>query len=420
VADKTAALGITGSFSIGVAGGTAATVSVTSGSSLEDLAESINAQSDTTHVQASIIQVSSNQYQMVLTATKDNAAIVTSSVSGTDVMQQLGVTNSSGQFVTELQTAKPAIFSLDGVQLTRDSNDISDALSGVTFSLLQATPSGATVKISIEPDTDAIANALGSFVTAYNEFRASVYAQQQLSSNGTAAVDAVLFGDSTVRDIMTQVSQALNTSVGGLSLANLGISFDETNNLVLNASTLNATLTSNLDGVIALLATRVTTSSSNLSLVNTSTSPPASFSLDLVVDGSGTLTSASVGGDSSLFTISGSSIIGNAGTIYAGMAFTFRGTTSQSITVSSTSGIAALTGNVAKTAADTSSGSLQVLISDLQTRDSTLQSQADDIRSAAATYQTNLKARYAKYQAAIQTANSTLNYLTALLKANDS
>jgi flagellar hook-associated protein 2 len=420
VADPTAALGITGSFSIGLSGGNSATISLTSGNSLQDLVDSINAQSDTSNVQASIIQVSSSQYQMVLTATKDNAAIAISGVSGTDVMQQLGVTDSSGQFTNVLQAAKPAIFTLDGIQLSRNSNDISDALSGVTFSLLQATPSGSTVNISIGADTSAIATALGNFVTAYNDFRSSVYAQQQLSSSGTAATDAVLFGDSTMRDIMTEVSQALNTSVGGLSIADLGISFDDTNNLVLDASTLNATLTNNLAGVIALLATKVTTSSSNLSVVNTSTSPPASFSLDLVVDGSGTLTSASVGGDSSLFTISGNSIVGNSGTIYAGMAFTFRGTASQSITVSSTSGIAALTGTIAKSASDTSSGSLQILIENLQTQDTSMQSQADDILSAAASFQTELKARYAKYQAAIQTANSTLNYLTALLKANNS
>jgi flagellar hook-associated protein 2 len=41
----------------------------------------------------------------------------------------------------------------------------------------------------------------------------------------------------------------------------------------------------------------------------------------------------------------------------------------------------------------------------------------NDIQSDAAAYQNQLEAQYAKYQAAIQSANTTMNYLTALLNA---
>jgi len=419
VSDKTADLGYAGTFSIGLEDGSDVDISVASGMSLEDIVDAINAQTSTTNVQASIIQVSSTQFEMVLSATEDNAEIVTSSVSGDDIMNKLGVTDSSGDFATVLQTAQAALFKLDDIEITRDSNDISDVLSGVTFNLLQTTPTGATLNISIETDTSAIQTALETFVTNYNAFRDVVYAQQQLSTSD-GENNPVLFGDGTMRDIMNQIQSALNTSIGGLSLSDLGLSFNETNDLELDTSTLTTTLTNDLASVISLLATQVTASSSSLSVANTGSSQPASFTLDLVVDDTGSLTSASVGGDSSLFTVSGNSIVGKANTAYSGMAFIYTGSTSQSITVTSTFGIAAQIYNLAKSSSNTSTGSLQALITNLQTQDDSMQQQIDDINSRAALYKTMLTNQYAKYQSAISTANSTLDYLSALLNSGNS
>jgi len=198
-------------------------------------------------------------------------------------------------------------------------------------------------------------------------------------------------------------------------MSDLGLSFNEKNELVLDTSTLSSILTSNLSGVAKLLAAQTTTSSSQLTVVNTGTAPQ-SFTLDLTVDSSGTLTGASVGGDSSLFTISGTSIIGNSGSIYAGMAFTYAGTSSQSIKVTSTSGIAAQIYQIAHTYSK-STGSLQTLITGLQDRDTTLQQKVDDIDNAAAAFKAQLQTQYAKYQAAIQSAETTLTYLKALLNS---
>ncbi len=416
---QSTALGYTGSFSLGLSGGSSATISVTSGMTLQDVVDAVNAQTSTTNVQASIVQVSSGQYEMVLSGTQDAADIVTSSVSGTDVLNSLGVTNSSGAFTDVLQKSQPALLTLDGISLSRNTNDITDVLSGVTFNLLQATPTGTTLNISISTDTSQIQTALQTFVTNYNAFRDDVVSQGTQNTDGTASSTAVLFGDGTMRDIMTQLQQALSTSLNGMSMSDLGLSFNSTNELVLDTSALASTMSSNLSGLTGLLAVQTTTSTSELSVINTAAAPPASFTLDVAVDSSGNLT-ASVGGDSSMFSVSGTSIIGQAGTPYAGMAFNYTGTTSQSITVTSTTGIAAQIYNIAKTVSDTNSGSLQDLINNLQDQDTTLQQKVSDIQEQASTYQTNLQNQYAQYQAAIETANNTLNYLSALLKQSSS
>jgi flagellar hook-associated protein 2 len=415
---ETTALGYSGTFSLGLAGGSTTSVTVTSTMTLQDVVDAINAQTSTTNVEASIVQVSSGSYEMVLTGTQDAANISYSSTSGDDILNKLGVTDTSGSFADMLQTAQSAAFTLDGVSMTRNTNDISDVLDGVTFDLLQATPGGTTINVSIGTDTSQITTALQTFVTNYNACRDAVIAQQATNSDGTASSSAVLFGDGTMRDITDQLEAALNSTVGGLTMSDLGLSFNDKNELQLDTSTLSSILTSNLSGVTRLLSAQTTTASSQLSVVNTGTSPQ-SFTLDLTVDSSGTLTGASVGGDSSLFTVEGTTIIGNAGTAYAGMAFTYTGSTSQSIAVTSTSGIASQIYNIADTYSK-STGSLQTLISDLQSRDDTMQQKVDDIDSAAATYQTQLQTQYANYQAAIESADNTLNYLKALLNSGSS
>lgn len=412
------ALGLSGTFSLGLSGGTSTAISITSGMSMQDVVDTINAQTSTTNVQASIVQVSSGSYEMVLTGTQDAADITYSSTSGDDILNRLGVTDTSGAFTDVLQKSQSAEFTLDGIALTRNTNDVSDVLSGVTFDLLQPTPSGTSLNISIETDTSQITSALQTFVTNYNAFRDQVIAQSAQNSDGTAASSAVLFGDSTMRDIMTQLQQVLSGTVGGMTMADLGLSFNENNELQLDTGTLSTVLTQNLAGVTQLLSAQTTTSSSQLSVVNTGTSPQ-SFTLDLTVDSTGTLTGASVGGDSSGFSVVGNTIIGNSGTIYAGMAFTYTGSTSQSITVTSSSGLATQLYQLAHSSSGTS-GQLQTLITNLQSRDTDLQSQVSDIQSNAATFKARLQVQYANYQAAIESANNTLGYLKALLDASSS
>lgn len=412
------ALGLSGTFSLGLSGGTSTAISITSGMSMQDIVDTINAQTSTTNVQASIVQVSSGSYEMVLTGTQDAADITYSSTSGDDILNRLGVTDTSGAFTDVLQKSQSAEFTLDGIALTRNTNDISDVLSGVTFDLLQPTPSGTSLNISIETDTSQITSALQTFVTNYNAFRDQVIAQSAQNSDGTAASSAVLFGDSTMRDIMTQLQQVLSGTVGGMTMADLGLSFNENNELQLDTGTLSTVLTQNLAGVTQLLSAQTTTSSSQLSVVNTGTSPQ-SFTLDLTVDSTGMLTGASIGGDSSGFSVVGNTIIGNSGTIYAGMAFTYTGSTSQSITVTSSSGLATQLYQLAHTSSGTS-GQLQTLITNLQSRDTDLQSQVSDIQSNAATFKAQLQVQYANYQAAIESANNTLGYLKALLDASSS
>jgi flagellar hook-associated protein 2 len=88
--------------------------------------------------------------------------------------------------------------------------------------------------------------------------------------------------------------------------------------------------------------------------------------------------------------------------------------------VTSTTGIAAQIYNLAKSNSNTSTGALQTLITSIQSQDDTMQQQINDIDSRAALYKAMLTNQYAKYQSAISTANTTLDYLSALLNSGKS
>jgi flagellar hook-associated protein 2 len=412
--DKTTDLGYAGVISLGTQSGTATDITITATMSLAEVAEAIDNYSTTTGVQASVLQISDTQFELVMSTTTTGQTITASKVSGDDVLNDLGITDAAGAFTTVLQESSQAIFTVDGIAITRSTNDVDDVVSGVTLHLYEATPAGSSITVEVGTDLSAVKDAIVALADSYNAFRQFAYTQQQIPSD-TTSQDSILFSDGTLRSIGTSVGSALTTTIGPLSMSLLGLSFDEFNNLVLDESVLDDALLTNLDDIKTLLSFDMTSSSADVLLLNRGTQTPADFSLDVTLDSTGALSGASVGGDSSLFTVSGSVINGAAGTVYEGYSFVFVGSASTSIDLSFSTGLAEVLYNVAETAADATYGTLAGLVTNLDTQNTDLQAKSDDIRAQAQTYRTNLTDRYAKLQAAIATAESSQTYLTQLL-----
>lgn len=418
---KTEDLGLSGVVSLGVVNGEAVELAITPTMSLAEIAEAINARVGETGVQATVLRVSSTSYRLVLSSVDTGQTIVAETVSGDDVLGSLGLTDAEGGFVDVLQAAQDAILTVDGITVTRDSNTVDDLIEGVTLHLYQTTQadpgttSNVSITLEVGKDVSSAKSAVLSLVEAYNAFRSFVAAQQTLGSNGTASAEAVLFGDGTLRSATLAVYTALTKTIGNDSMALIGLSFVSDGTLVVSEDTLDNALLNDLDAVETLLSFQMSASSSELKLLSRGTGLPADFTLDISVDASGAPSAASVGGDSSLFTVSGARIIGAKGSIYEGYTFVFTGSSAGSIDISLTTGIAELLYNATKPLADSTSGQLQTLIDNLNQVDEGLQSKSDAIRSAAETYRTNLSARYARYQAAIAAAQATQDYLTALI-----
>lgn len=413
-ASQSAALGQSGTLTLGVAGGTAVSIDVEAGDSLTDLRDAINARKSTSGVTASIVKVTDSQYQLILTA-NDTGKAITLDDGGSGVLTGLGLTDADGGYANELVAARNAVVTVDGVRVERSGNTITDAVDGLTFDLYAALP-GQTIGVEIGTDLASIKSAITGFVDAYNAFRAFAQSHQTVGSSGTASSDATLFADSLLRQVTKSVYDALNAKVttddgGTLSLASLGITFASDNTLTVDETALNAALTGDIDAVRKLLGLEMTSSSTDLELLRYDRSlGRTDFTLDITVAEDGTLSGASVDGDSSLFRVSGNRIIGNDGTAFAGLVLVYTGQTG-SVDVGFSQGLADRLYTTLNGIAAKDSGDIARIVSQLDADNTDMTRRSDDIKTKAEDYRTRLTAYYARLEAKAEAANLLLQQL---------
>lgn len=417
-ASSSSDLSLAGSFTLGVEGGTSVTVEITEDMSLSDIADAINEESSTSGVKATVLKVSDSSYQLILTSSETGETITVGDADG--VLESLGLIDGEGAFADELQTAQDAIFTVDGVSITRSTNDVDDVIEGVTFYLYSATGDGESITVEIGQNLSDIKTAVTTFVDAYNAYREWAISQQQVSSSGGASSDSVLFGDATIRSINQQIGSALTFSLDEASLSAIGLSFDENNYLEYDEDTLDDVLLEDPDLIQQLFAYTFESSSTDVGVLYRGSGAPTTFELEITVDDSGALSSVTVDGVEGLFTVSGTRIKGVEGTAYEGFTLVFTGDTSQTVTITQASGIAEQIYNLVENATNSDDGTLTTIVTNLTEKNDEYQDQIDDITSRAETYRDNLTVRYARLQASISTAQSVLDYLEALLAAKSS
>lgn len=417
------ALGLTGTFSLGAGDSTAVSIEITSDMTLDEIAAAINNVTDDSGVKASLLKVTDGSYMLVLSATQTNQAISLSDSSG-DALETLGLITANGDIGNELQAAQPAVFSIDGVEVTRDSNEIDDLIDEVTL-YLYAAEAGTTITLDVGADLTGVNAAISTFVDAYNAVRDFILTQQAVESDGTVADDAVLYGDALVRSVSNDLSALLSSLAGsGANLASIGLTLDEDNKLQIDSTALADALSSDLDAVVDLFRFQATTSSSKLAVIdNGDAGTSIDFTLDITVDSSGAITAASIDGDSSLFKVAGTRIEGAEGTAYEGIIFAYIGAESASVDVSITRGLAQKISDTITAYAGTYSGAdgsrittqvngLNDAVTDMETEISNIQQRTED-------YRTWLTEYYARIEAQINAASRLREQLAILLDSSD-
>lgn len=416
-ADASVAAGLSGTLSL-VAGDdyTATDIEISGDMSLDDIADAINDQSSATGVRASVLQVSDDEYMLVLSAI-DTGQEIAFDTDGTDttIAASLGLINADGSYANELVAADQAIFSVDGVEVTRSSNTVDDVIDGVTL-YLYAEEAGTEITLEIDEDASSVYDAIEAFVTAYNELRSFVITNQSYEAGQGADEDAVLFGDSLLSSVVSSVYGALSFTEDSetyATLSSIGITFDDSNYLVIDSETLEDALVSNFDEIADLFSLSIDTDSENLLVSEADGSYTGTFTIDIGVDADGNITSASVGGDSSLFTISGNRIIGVAGSEFEGVELYFGGSSSESVSVTISSGLANEMVTALDKYTDSSDGLISARIERLEEQTSDLEDEIDEVTTAAEAYAEDLTERYS----ALETKMYQLQLLREQLEA---
>ncbi|TFY90974.1 flagellar filament capping protein FliD [Pseudomonas nabeulensis] len=250
IASKTTALG-TGTLTLQV--GTEDAVSITltsSNNTLEGIRTAINASG--AGVTASIVNDGSGTpYRLVLTSdstgTESEMTVSYTSDDSSDAASSLfGYDGSSGN-MTQTVEALDAQLTINGISISSQTNTVEDALQGVTLNL---TATGTSQTLTIAQDTDAIYDAVSSFVSAYNSYVSTVDTLTSYDADADTAGE--LLGDSTTRRISTKLSSDLYSAVGSGTfsyLSQLGISLEVDGTLSIDEDTLTSAITDNIDGV---------------------------------------------------------------------------------------------------------------------------------------------------------------------------
>lgn len=223
-------------------------------SSLADVAAAINNAEDNKGVRATVI-TDDDGSRLVYFADKtgtDNQISVTASSNndgeGVNSLSDLGVTK-------EIQAAQNAQIRIDGALVTSQTNEIKNAIAGVTIDVKKvndATGDKPITKLTIGYDKSAVEANLKGFVESFNKVVKTI--NQQSSYNPDTKTAGPLNGDSTARSLNSKIRQLLSEPVAGAassmnSLTALGITTKQDGTIELDEDLLKKQITDNFEKV---------------------------------------------------------------------------------------------------------------------------------------------------------------------------
>ena len=268
--DQNTAVG-TGTLTISVGASSFSVVIDSSNNTLAGISTAVNGATDNTGVSATIVNVDDGAggtvAKLILSADNTGTAnALTVTVNDDD----LNNTDASGlsafyydtgdattpEQLTQINAAVDAEVYIDGQKVLSSSNTVTDAIQGVTLTLVKKDP-GIVHDLTIATDTATIKTNIESFVTNYNSLITFM--------NGVTAFDAdtgtvgILLGDSTIRSLSNQIRTKINETVTGISgqfttLVDLGITSNSDGTLVIDSIKLDTALNTNMKDVAELFS----------------------------------------------------------------------------------------------------------------------------------------------------------------------
>lgn len=220
-------------------------IDVKSTDSLKDIANAINNAkdpSDDKGTKSAGLKATIVNNQLVISSEEMGDRTLTI---GGDLKDSLGFANSQ---TSRGQSAK---FTLDGIEMERNSNSPTDVIDGVTLNFKKADAT-KTITLGLTNDTDKELSAVKDFVSQYNSVMSFLSEKMDVgdpskSDNTTGA----LAGDSTLISLQSKLQSTVlgGKSVDGVSASTLGLSVDRNGTLSLDETKFKAQLAKNPNAV---------------------------------------------------------------------------------------------------------------------------------------------------------------------------
>lgn len=401
------------------------TVELVDGDTLGDMLAKINAVKADSGVEATAVKVSDGNYRLTFKAT----------TTGTDQNFDFNAANpaffSGGLGFFSETNAVDSLVTIDGTQVTRQTNTINDLVDGVTLNLTQITPPGTELTLGVQSDTELAKNAILNFVDAYNAFR--VFASQQTETNddGEKVETAIIGSNHSLRTLINSVGSEISAMVNGLadtnSLAAIGLKLtdfagdDETpftrNILQVDDGALDAALAADFDAVRKVFEFDYTTDNPNL-VVYSRTNSLAATDISFNIDQTNGIYEATVNGttytlQASALTSGGVSLTGPDGSPLAGLNVLYTATDDVTVNMSVTQGIADRLYNIMNDSLNEDTGIVAQEIASLDERNERLEKDITRIDEIVENFRLTLLERFSALEAAISSVNNILQLLDA-------
>jgi flagellar hook-associated protein 2 len=241
----TAITGLTsGSLSLSYTyGGTTGTQTIAA-TNPTDIVKEINGNTPVTGVKAQLVYTGSD-YKIVLSG-KTGAANTFSLTDSTSSMVNVAAAQ---------QSSTNALFDINGVSFSRSSNQVGDALAGVTLNLKAL----GTTSVELTRDNSGLMSKVQDVVTAYNEAMSMLNVLSDPKST-VETYGGALVGDSMVRTVREQLRNLMFTDSSASAststvknVRDLGISIDMMGSMTLDNAKLTDALTNRFDEVVTAM-----------------------------------------------------------------------------------------------------------------------------------------------------------------------
>ncbi|WP_028117923.1 flagellar filament capping protein FliD [Ferrimonas senticii] len=224
-------------------------IEVAADDTLEDIVNKINDADDNPGVTATIVYGEDGP-QMVLssdeTGVENKLTVQATDSSGSGLSDTFGS-------MTELQAAKDAKLTVDGISISSASNTVSGAIAGIDLTLKEA-ELGKTINVEVKQDVDGAKKVVEEFVEQYNALQKTLSDLSGYDAENEKA--GPLQGDSLLRGISSILRNTMGSVFGddNTSLGQIGLKFDQYGTLEVDDDALDEALKSDMSGVANLFA----------------------------------------------------------------------------------------------------------------------------------------------------------------------
>jgi flagellar hook-associated protein 2 len=197
---------------------------------------------------------------------------LTSNLADANSVLDFGAFDASTIRKRQITAGEDALITVDGIDITRSDNQITDVISGVTLSLRSEDPD-AEITLNINRDYDGIKKKISDFVTSYNDIISYVNSQFDYTEKGEDVETPALFGDSGLLTVRGSIRNVILSGVTGLSssfdhLSLIGVNLDKNGNLSINDAKLDGYLRTNFSDVVNLFVAQGSSSNSNVTYLS--------------------------------------------------------------------------------------------------------------------------------------------------------